>query len=245
VGGVIGSGSAGNRFSDLRLVHSHLNLIGLVGLTIVGTLATILPTFSHHKAVSGNEARVAWWLALVAVGALVAGLFVGELAVGVGSLAAGVSLALMLSGIVFRLGRKGLEGGLPYFQVAIGASWLGIWSLVDGVGLLLGTTPVPFSFWTAAVVIAGVGQVLLGSLAYLLPVLAGPPPRLGRNLAITHAYPWLPLVLANLAAITFILGLPVIGVVATGIWLVDFASRLVKMEWPSRNQGGGQDRAVI
>jgi hypothetical protein len=75
--------------------------------------------------------------------------------------------------------------------------------------------------------------------AYLLPVLAGPPPRLGRNLAITHAYPWLPLVLANAAAIAFIAGLPVVGVVATGVWLGDFAGRLLRMEWPSRNEGGG------
>jgi nitrite reductase (NO-forming) len=239
LGGVMGSGLAGNQVSDLRLVHSHLNLIGLVGLTIVGTLPTILPTFAHHKAVSGNESKVAWWLAVVAVAAIAAGLFVGELAVGAGSVAAGLSLALILAGVLLRLGKRGLEGGLPYLQVTIGAAWLGVWALVDGVRLLLGTTPVRFSAWTAAVVIAGVGQVLLGSVAYLLPVLAGPPPRLGRNLAITHAYPWLPLVLANAAAIAFIAGLPVVGVVATGVWLGDFAGRLLRMEWPSRNEGGG------
>jgi hypothetical protein len=45
--------------------------------------------------------------------------------------------------------------------------------------------------------------------------------------------------LANAAAIAFIAGLPVVGVVATGVWLGDFAGRLLRMEWPSRNEGGG------
>ena len=129
---------------------------------------------------------------------------------------------------------------LPYLQVAIGSIWLVVWAWVDGFGLLAGSVPTHFSVWTAAVVTAGVGQVLLGSLAYLLPVLAGPPPRLGRNLARTHAYPWLPLALANVAAIAFIAGQPVIGVAAVAVWLLDFAGRLVRMEWGLRDAGEGR-----
>lgn len=240
LGGVLGSGSGGAAVPDLRLVHSHLNLVGLVGLTIVGTLPTILPTFAHHKSVSGNEARAAWWLALVAVAAIASGLVVGARAVGAGTAVAGVTAALVLVGVVARLRRRGLEGGLPYLQVAIGSIWLVVWAWVDGFGLLAGSVPTHFSVWTAAVVTAGVGQVLLGSLAYLLPVLAGPPPRLGRNLARTHAYPWLPLALANVAAIAFIAGQPVIGVAAVAVWLLDFAGRLVRMEWGLRDAGEGR-----
>lgn len=239
LGGMLGSGSVGARFSEFRLVHSHLNLVGLVGLTIVGTLPTILPTFAHSKAVSGKEARVAWWLAIIAVSAIASGLWLGRAAVGAGTVAAGMSIALILAGVVVRLGRRGLEGGLPYLQVTAGSMWLGAWAFVDGVGLVLGWAPDPFSVWTTAVVTAGVGQVLLGSLAYLLPVLAGRPPVLGRNLAKTHAYPWLPLALANTAALAFIVGLPVVGVVAVATWLVDFAGRLLRMEWGAGEVGDG------
>ena len=236
LGGVLASGSGGSMSVDLRLVHSHLNLVGLVGLTIVGTLPTILPTFAHHRAVSGNEARVAWWLAVLAVAAIASGLWLGGPAVGAGTVAAALSLFLILIGVLARLGRRGLEGGLPYLQVSTGSTWLGIWALVDGIGLMTGSVPSEFSPWTAAVVTGGVAQVLLGSLAYLLPVLAGPPPRLGRNLARTHAYPWLPLALANLGALAFVLGLPVVGAVAIVAWVGDFAGRLLRMEWPSRAQ---------
>src|SRR5690606_20888084 len=59
LGAVLGTGSAGAESVSARLVHSHLNLLGLVGLTIVGTLPTFLPTIAHHRAVSGREAVVA------------------------------------------------------------------------------------------------------------------------------------------------------------------------------------------
>lgn len=237
LGTVMGTGSAGGRFTEVRIVHSHLNLVGLVGLTIVGTLPTILPTFAHHKAVSGQEAKIAWWLAVGAVGAMGSGLLWGGIAVGVGTVAAGLSLALILAGILVRLGRRGLEGGLPYFQVAIGSMWLAAWALADGVRLATEPVSASFSIWTAAVVTAGVGQILLGSLAYLLPVLAGPPPRLGRNLAMTHAYPWFPLLLANLGASALIFDMPAVGVGAVGVWVVDFAGRLFRMEWRSPDKG--------
>lgn len=238
LGAVMGAGSAGARFADIRLVHSHLNLIGLVGLTIVGTLPTILPTFAHHTAVSGREAKIAWWLAVGAVGAVGSGLLWGETAVGFGTIAVGVSLGLILAGILGRLGRRGREGGLPYLQVVVGSIWLGVWALLDGVTLVTGSPPLSFSKWTAAVVMAGVGQILAGSLAYLLPVLAGPPPRLGRNVARTHAHSWLPLLLANSGALAFILDMPTVGIVAIGAWVVDFASRLFGMEWRSPHPPG-------
>ncbi len=240
LGGVMGGGMAGGSFLDVRLVHSHLNLVGLVGFTIVGTLPTILPTFAHHKAVSGIEAKVSWWLAVLAAVLIGSGLIVGGAGVGVGTVVAGSALFLILAGVLLRLGKRGLEGGLPYLQVAIGSVWLGAWAVVEGIRLISGWIPEHFSEWTAAVVIAGVGQVLLGSLAYLLPVLAGPAPRLGRNFARTHSRPWLPLGLANLGAVALLIGFPVIAGVAIAAWVVDFGARLATMEWGSRNEGRGE-----
>jgi hypothetical protein len=44
---------------------------------------------------------------------------------------------------------------------------------IDGIRVMNDGVMTPFIRWTGAVVLAGVGQVLTGSLAYLLPVLNG------------------------------------------------------------------------
>lgn len=238
LGGIMGSGLAGDWHSRLRLVHSHLNLVGLVGMTVVGTLPTILPTFAHHRAVSGREAVAGWWLALVAMAAVVGGVEAGEPMVGAGTLLAGVSLGLILGGVLVRLGKRGLKGGLSYGQVAIGSVWLLAWALVDGVRLLTSGAPDPYPTWNGAVVLAGLGQILFGSLAYLVPVLAGAPPRLGRNLTRMTERPWLPLLLANLAGVLILTSPGAAAAVAAGLWLADFAIRLVRLEWRDRGPIG-------
>jgi hypothetical protein len=56
-----------------------------------------------------------------------------------------------------------------------------------------------FSGWTGVVVLAGGGQVLAGSLAYLVPVLRGHP--FVTNREIMETRPWLPLVTLNAAGL--------------------------------------------
>lgn len=231
LGGLMATDLAGEAFMDVRTAHARLNVVGFAGLTIIGTLPTILPTFVPSKAVSGNEARLALFIAVVAAVAMAIGAVLGGVAVGTGVVAAAVALALILIGIVTRLGRKGFKGGLPYAQVTVGSTWLVVWAVIDGAHLISGAEAMPFGGWTAAAVVAGVGQVLLGSLAYLLPVLAGPPPRLGRNLARTKGHPWLPLAVANLAGIALAAGWDTLAVAAVAVWVVDFTVRLVRMEW--------------
>jgi hypothetical protein len=102
---------------------------------------------------------------------------------------------------------------------------------VDGGRLLAGSIAEPFAVWSGAVVVAGLGQILLGSLAYLLPVLAGPGPRLGRNLERANGHPWLPFILANVAGLGFVAGFAPLASVATGLWVLDFGYRLARIEW--------------
>lgn len=234
LGGVMATDIAGTRFTDIRTAHARLNLVGLLGLTIAGTLPTILPTFVPSKAVSGKEAVAAWWAALVASLTMAAGALLGGVAAGIGVALAGVALGLILGGILFRLRGKGRKGGLPYFQVSIGVCWLVIWTLVDGVSLARGETAMPFTGWTAAAALVGVGQVLLGSFAYLIPVLAGPPPRLGRNLARTKGHPWLPLLAANAGGVALVVGAGEVAVASLALWLLDFGWRLARLEWRDR-----------
>lgn len=223
LGGLLGSGGAGGAFERVRLVHAHLNLVGLVGLTIIGTLPTFLPTVAHHRAVSGREATVAWWLSVSAVVLLGLGLVVGEPAVGAGSLAAGAAALLVLAGVVIRLWERG-RGKLPFLQVTTGVLWLSAWAIADGVRVLVGDTPALVGMWTAVVVVAGIGQVLAGSLAYLLPVLAGPPQ--GANSERMTGRPWIPLWSANLAGIAMLAGYPPAAIALATIWGLDFARRV-------------------
>jgi nitrite reductase (NO-forming) len=221
--------AAASSDSRLRLVHSHLNLVGLIGFTIVGTLPTILATFAHHRVVSGTEARVAWWLCVAAAALITGGLFVPSL-VGAGTLVAALAAVLILAGVIVRLRRKSFKGGLPYYQATIGTAWLIAWGTVEGFEVLTTSVATPFPPWTGVVVLSGIGQVLLGSLAYLLPVLAGPHPRLGPNSKRMTRHGWLPLALANGSAIALLAGFGVPAAVGYGIWVLDFGRRALTLD---------------
>lgn len=223
VGGWIGSGAAAGAFAHLRLVHIHLNLVGLVGLTIIGTLPTFLPTVSHHRAVSGREAMAAWWVAVAAVVCFAAGVVAPARILGVGSLLIAAAGTLITTGIVVRLPAKARRKA-SYQQLVLGMVWLVVWAVVDAIGLFAGTPLVPFAAWTMAAVVAGVGQILFGSLAYIVPVLRGPPT--ARASRVMARWSWIQVASVNLAGIGLVAGVSVLAVAAGTVWVVDFAVRM-------------------
>jgi hypothetical protein len=77
-------------------------------------------------------------------------------------------------------------------------------------------------------VVVGVGQVLLGSLAYLTAVLLGPP--LGRRMEIFEERRALPLIAANAGGIALVSGLPLPASIGLALWLADFGFRLIR-QW--------------
>jgi nitrite reductase (NO-forming) len=226
LGAVLGSGTVGDQVVSARLVHSHLNLLGLVGLTIIGTLPTFLPTTAHHRAVSGREALVSWWLAVTGVIAIAAGLWAPAALVGIGNLLVAASALLVLIGILSRLWEKG-SGRLPFIQVSLGVAWLTAWAIFDGVGIMQsGASPV-FGGWAGAAVIAGIGQVLAGSLGYIVPVLLGPP--LSPTESILTRRRWVPLILVNLGGLALAAGWELVAVTAVALWLLDVLIRAVTL----------------
>ena len=223
LGTVMGAGGGGASYEKLRLAHAHLNLLGLVGLTIIGTIPTLLPTTAYSRAVTGVEGVWAWWLSLVGAGLMAVGIWAPR-AVGAGATLIAVAGATIMVGIVARLWEKG-RGKLAFLQIAIGSAWLIGWALVDGVSVLATGVMPHFDARTAAAVVSGVGQVLAGSLAYLIPVLRGSP--FDANRRIMEARPWLPLILANAGGLALGLGLGVTALVACGLFVTDFLSRVV------------------
>jgi nitrite reductase (NO-forming) len=221
LGALLATGVASS--GRVRLVHSHLNLVGLVGFTIIGTLPTFLATVAHHRAVSGVEAVVAWWACVGGGAAIVAGLWWGRLPVGIGTWLTAAAAGAVLVGIVARLQVEG-RTRLPFLQITAGMTWLMGWMLLDGALLLTGQDPAPFGALTAAAVVAGVGQVLAGSLAYLLPVLAGPP--LGESAARMTERRWVPLSTANLAGVAVMAGNGPLAIGLMAVWVIDFGRRL-------------------
>ncbi|HEX6146465.1 MAG TPA: hypothetical protein VF083_06770 [Acidimicrobiia bacterium] len=225
LGAILGSGWVAEPYARLRLVHYHLNLVGLVGFTIIGTIPTFLPTVAHHRAVSGKEATVAWWLCVAAGIAFVSGLVAPREVIGVGSALVALAASMILAGIVGRLWQKGRDK-LAFLQITAGVVWLVAWAVIDAYGLIGGGGFGPFNRWTTAAVVVGVGQVLLGSVAYLAAVLLGPP--LGRRLELFEERWALPLIAANAGGVVLVLGWAPGAIIGFAVWLADFAWRLLR-----------------
>lgn len=225
LGIVIATGTAGSGTAGFRVVHAHLNLIGLVGLTIIGTLPTLLPTTAYHRAVSGREATSALVIAIVGTAVTIIGLW-DTRSVGVGTLLIATAGALVLGGILLRLWSR-IQLKLASLQITIGTCWLIGWGFVDGLRLVNSGSMPYFSGWTAAVVVAGVGQVVAGAVAYLVPVLRGSP--FVTNREIMGRRRWIPILSLNSAGVAVGLGSAALATLLLGLWLGDLAFRLLRV----------------
>ncbi len=165
--------------TQVRVAHVIINVLGWVGLTILGTLITLWPTMLRTKMVTGVESIATRTLPLLLVGIAVT--VTGALSGLIPAVAAG--LTIYLAGVLVMLVPLGREtwvkspGAFPTWSVLSGFSWLlgcllalvirtamsGTWLEVDQV--LSSITP-----YLAAGFVA---QVLLGASSYLLPVVRG------------------------------------------------------------------------
>jgi nitrite reductase (NO-forming) len=96
-GGVAGSVDA---YRALRLAHVHLNVLGWVGLAVVGTQFTLWPTVLRTRMVPGLERAIRWSLPPLAAGLAVAAAgLAGQRRVvataGLATYAAGLAVALV------------------------------------------------------------------------------------------------------------------------------------------------------
>jgi nitrite reductase (NO-forming) len=252
LGVALALGLGGDAKVRVRDVHVTLNLLGLVGLVIAGTLPFFSATEARVKmsprATSRAQCALLAWLAVaLSIGA--AGMLADAHAIAAAGLLAYAAGLVGIVALLPRVGRKQLRWAGPrLLQLATGIAWwagavvAAAWRAAHGAAPFDG--PV-----LLVLVVGGYAQVLAASLAYLGPVLrGGGHERLRAGFRGTRS--WVGLVAANGAAVAVALDAGPVAVVAVAAWAVDTVVRAVALLAPSlgariapeANAGGGGAR---
>jgi nitrite reductase (NO-forming) len=177
--GVLLARADGPSHDRLVVAHALVNLLGWVGLTVVGTLVTLWPTMLRTRIADGSEgaARRALPVLLAGLGAAVVGALAGVL------LVAALGLLGYLAGLLHAWlphldeVRRKRPRGFPTTSVLAGTCWLAGTLLVLAAGLATAdgwSEAADRTGWLTAPLLAGfAAQVLLGALSYLVPVVLG------------------------------------------------------------------------
>ncbi len=246
LGVMMASDDAGADIVRWRDAHMTLNLLGLVGLVIAGTLPFFVATEARMKmSPQATPTRIDLGLVPLAAGVAIA-------AAGFASrhpLVGGAGLALYAVGLVALSSILPVPGakqwrwaGARLVHLAAGLFW---WVVTVSVAARLAATGhEPFTFEVVmALAVGGFAQILVGSLAYLGPVLRG-----GGHVRLTAGFrttrSWAGLVAANAAAAAYLVGAPTAGAVLLGIWLADAAARAVVLLLPHHRPGAPEEAAA-
>lgn len=199
----------------LVLFHAHVNLLGWVTLTVLGTLLTLWPTVLRTRMAdgAGTTARQALPLAVTGLAALGIGVLAWWPPLATGGLAL-IAVAVLLTALpAGRAARQKAPASFPSWSIAAAGGWLLIALGVDAWTLVSAPTAVAaadrFSVVLVPLLVGFVGQVLLGALTYLLPMALGGGPVLVRQRTERLDRNWPQRVaMANAALAAFILPTP-------------------------------------
>jgi nitrite reductase (NO-forming) len=195
--------------------HAAINLLGWMGLTIVGTLVTLWPTMLRTRLAEGSELAAHRGLPvlvsaiLVTAGGALSGLR-PVAALGIFGYLAGLA---MLAGPFMRTARSKPPSSYPTWSILASLIWL-VGTLVvlaisvatapswDVAGDRLG--------WLTMFLVAGfAAQVLLGALSYLVPVvLGGGPARVRAAVSVLDKGGALRIVIVNASLLVSALPVP-------------------------------------
>ncbi|WP_037559578.1 multicopper oxidase domain-containing protein [Spirillospora albida] len=229
LGGWMASGHVPARWhARIEAAHIHVNILGWVGLTVLGTLFTLWPTVLRTQIAESTAkiARLSLRLAVPGLAVAVTGLSADlrwVAAAGLALFTAGAVLSLQPFVTTFRRRRP---HNAASWTLAAGTGWL-VAALIADLVIVATHPPGEVAEKTEAyvpVALAGfIGQVLLGSLLFLLPVvLGGGPAALKRNAALLERF-WI----VRLAAVNIAVPLvaaPVPGWPRTLAWAVLLAA---------------------
>lgn len=227
LGAALAHGGYGELHARLLTAHLAINLLGWIGLSVLGTLVTLLPTMLRTRAMDQAE--------LVARRVL-PGLLAGVVLLAGGALAANRWLAAL--GVLTYLGalciaavpllwagRKRPPSAYAPASALTALGWLAaalVWLLIillrqsswSGIAGGLGRL-------TPLLAVGFAAQILVAALTYLIPVVIGGGPALLRSrAALLETGSGLRLVLANLGLLTAVLPVPGTVRIAAGAMVV-------------------------
>lgn len=162
-----------------RLAHIHLNLLGFVTLTIVGTMHNLFPTVLNRPLHSPRLARLTFWLLPAGIGTLVLGFLLSSVRIEIG---AGVALLAGSSLYAYNILRTWM-GAESSRTAASDHLLIGTFFLVMAVlaGMLVAVNAlwnppaVPFGTlhlvaYTHLALVGFIVNTIMGALSHLLPV---------------------------------------------------------------------------
>jgi nitrite reductase (NO-forming) len=217
-----GAAGSADGYRALRLAHVHLNVLGWVGLAVVGTQFTLWPTVLRTRMVPGLELAVRWSLPPLAGGLALAaaGLATQHRTAALAGLAvyaAGLGVALVP---FVRTARRRPPRTAASWMLGAGMAWLVV-AVVADLGALAASPQVADLDGRLSrlvpVLVAGFAlQTLSGALTYLLPVVFGRGAWGNRRLTRILELGWpLRVAAVNLGVLALVAGLPA----AVGWWL--------------------------
>lgn len=181
----------------LLLFHAHINVLGWISLTVLGTLLTLWPTVLRTRMAEGaaRAATRALPLAISGLALLGTGLLAWWPVVAVAGLALFAAAVLVTAVPAVAAARQRPPSSFAAWSIAAAIGWLLVALARDTATLLTAAGPAAAAEGFDAVLLpllAGfVAQVLLGALAYLLPVAlgGGPGPVRERTAVLERHWP--------------------------------------------------------
>ena len=187
LGTLLARSPEGEWHSRLIVAHAAVNVLGWIGLTMLGTLVTLWPTMLRTRMLDGTLRTAERTLAVLTAGVLIAaaGALAGWAWVAAAGLAVHTVGVALAAWTMVRLARAKRPASFATWSVAAGIAWL-LGCLIAWTGTAAGAA---VGAGGAAAAMAGVAagltdvapylaagtgaQVLLGALSYLLPVQLG------------------------------------------------------------------------
>ncbi len=212
---------------DVRDAHRVLNLLGLIGIVTASTLPFFAATVVRSKMNrTATPARMVAILVLQSSAVLltVAGLLGSIDAVAVVGLVVYASATVLVAAQLPRPTKRQLDWAGPrMLALWLGTAWWVLSVAAAAVAVARGRSPFEDP-WLAVLVISAYGQIVWGSLAYLLPVLRGGGHRLlSAGFSMTRS--WEGLVAVNVTGVALIVGVTPLAVTAVVLWVLATAVR--------------------
>ncbi|HQZ32803.1 MAG TPA: hypothetical protein PK020_00190 [Ilumatobacteraceae bacterium] len=225
IGILLGTGHVGTRIAEFRATHLILNVFGLVGLIIAGTLPYFAATQVRSKMsprATPTALRAMLFGLVTATAVAATGAFLDRPGVSAVGLFAYVVGLLSIAAMLPVYSRKRLKWAGPrLLQLMAGILW---WAAMAAGLAVVGRHGTDDSRVLQALVVGGFAQIFVASLAYLGPVLrGGGHQRLTAGFALTRS--WVSLVAGNVAPVAALVGSRPLLAVALGVWMIDIVAR--------------------